>query len=125
MPVDAARDVLEAERVKAQGAGDQAEPHEEPVEHRVQRGPEPHEGEGHEDGYDDECDRGVDPGGQVADRVGHVTLEVPPHEGLDELVHAEDHRQRGQGHLVAGACLTQGVDTDAGDHQPCGQVHLC
>lgn len=125
MAVDAPRDLLEAERVQAQGAGEQAERHEEPVEHRVQRRAEPQEGERHEDGYDDERDRGVDPGGQVADGVGHVTLEVPPHEGLDELVHAEDHRQRGQGHLVAGPRLAQGVDTDAGDHQACGQVHLC
>jgi hypothetical protein len=54
-----------------------------------------------------------------------VALLAPPHEGLDDLVEAEQEGQGGEEKVVTSlADVSHRVDADGGDHRPADQVGL-
>ena len=61
------------------------------------------DGERNEDREDDEGDQQVDPQRDSADRLRHVAFDAPPDERFDQLMDAEQHRQRGQQEVAAAA----------------------
>jgi hypothetical protein len=61
------------------------------------------DGERNEDREDDEGDQQVDPQRASADRLRDVAVDAPPDETFDELMDAEQHRQRRQQEVTAAA----------------------
>src|SRR4029077_10043903 len=78
-----------------------------------------------EDGQQHERDEEIDPERNPLDRVRHVTLESPPDERLDQLMHAEHDRESGKEKvIVTSAEMPKGVDADRGDDNPADKISL-
>ena len=71
-----------------------------------------------------EGDEQISVGCAPPDRGGHGTVDTPPHDDLDQLVHGEDNGQRRQRQLGSPAYVTETVNGDHSDEQPGGCVHL-
>ncbi len=57
--------------------------------------------------------------------MGDLTVDPPPDERLDELMRAEEDRQRrDQETLLVAVDVAEGVDADRADHQPAHHVGL-
>jgi len=82
-------------------------------------------GQGHVDRQHHEGDQEVDPQGHLGQPRRYVALLAPPHEGLDDLVEAEQEGQGGEEKVVTSlADVSHRVDADGGDHRPADQVGL-
>ena len=79
----------------------------------------------HERRQDHEGEEQIDPHRDDADRVGHVTLQLPPHEGLVDLVQSQEDRERcDQSILRTAAQVQTGVHADGGDDEAADEVSL-
>ena len=61
------------------------------------------DGERNEDREDDKGDQQVGPQRDSADRLRHVAVDAPPDERFDQLMDAEQHRQRREQEVTAAA----------------------
>jgi hypothetical protein len=81
------------------------------------------DGERNDDREDDEGDQQVDPQCDAADRPRQVAVDAPPDERLDQLMDAEQQRQRRQQDVTSTApSMAVGVDADRGDQRPANNV---
>ena len=86
---------------------------------------ERHDDQRHERRQDHKGNDEIRPHGHPPERCRHEALETPPHEGLDQEVHAEEEWEGcEQAMVLASTHVEAGIDPDGRDHDTAHQITL-